>query len=303
MQLAQMEYFVAVAETLSFTKGAQRANVVQSAVSAGVSRLERELGSELFERMGRTVRLTAAGRALLPHAYAMLNEVWAARDAVDAVRGVVRGEVTLGALVHPGPIDLLKVLTLLRHEHPGVGVKLRQTIHGTASSLDEVRNGTLDLALVSCAQASVPGIELTDLYSEPFVLIHSETHPLAARTVVELADTVTEAFVDFPQGWGNRGAIDTLFAVHGLDRRVPTEVVGFDMALGLVRGDLGIAFVPKSTVTDATGIRVREVADADVRWPVQLARAAGRPLSAAAGVVRDAVVSHVAGSPPPPSGP
>ncbi|MFI0591690.1 LysR family transcriptional regulator [Streptomyces griseus] len=293
MQLFQVEYFVAVAETLSFTKGARRANVVQSAASTAVHRLERELGCELFERKGRTVRLTTAGTALLPHAYALLNEVRAARDAVDATRGVIRGEVTFGTLVHPGPIDLLKVLAQLRHEHDGVVVKLRQTIRGTASSLDEVRDGTLDLALVSSAQPSVPGVHLTHLYAEPFVLIHSERHPLAARPAVELTDTVTEAFIDFPQGWGNRGAIDALFAEHGLDRRVRTEVVAFDMALELVRSDLGIAFVPRSTVTDATGIRVRAVGDADVRWPVQLARSTARSLSAAGRVVSQAVLSHV----------
>lgn len=292
----QVGYFIAVAETLSFTKGAQRANVVQSAVSAAVSRLERELGCELFERRGRTVRLTPAGTALLPHAYALQNEVQAARDAVDGVRGVVQGEVTLGTLVHPGPIDLLQVLTLMRHEHPGVVVKLRQTIRGTASSLEEVRNGALDLALVSCPHPSQPGIHLTDLYSEPFALIHSERHPLNARADVQLTDTVTENFIDFPDGWGNRKTIDTLFTSHGLERRVLTEVVAFDMALELVRSDLGIAFVPKSTVTDATGIRARELADADAQWPIQLARATARPLSAAARTVSEAVVSHVSRS-------
>ncbi len=289
-----MEYFVAVAETLSFTKGAQRANVVQSAVSAAVSRLESELGSALFERTGRAIRLTPAGRALLPHAHALLEEVRAAKDAVDAVRGEVRGEVTLGTLVHPGPIDLPAVLTELRRDHPGVVVKLRQTVRGTAGSLDEVRGGTLDLALVSSARPAVPGIRLTGLYAERFVLIHAATHPLAARDPVELADTVAGDFIDFPEGWGNREAIDALYAGRGLDRRVLTEVVGFEMALELVRADLGIAFVPRSTVGDAAGIRVREVPDADVRWPVQLARAAGRPLSAAADAVRRAVVGHVA---------
>ncbi|MEU2072454.1 LysR substrate-binding domain-containing protein [Streptomyces anulatus] len=131
------------------------------------------------------------------------------------------------------------------------------------------------------------------LYAEPFVLIHSERHPPAARPAVELTDTVTEAFIDFPQGWGNRGAIDALFAEHGLNRRVRTEVVAFGMALELVRSDLGIAFVPRSTVTDATGIRVRTVGDADVRWPVQLARSTARSLSAAGRVVSQAVLSHV----------
>ncbi|MFF8502889.1 LysR substrate-binding domain-containing protein [Streptomyces anulatus] len=125
------------------------------------------------------------------------------------------------------------------------------------------------------------------------MLIHSERHPLAARPAVDLTETVTEAFIDFPQDRADRGAIDALFAEHGLDRRVRTEVVASDMALELVRSDLGIAFVPRSTVTDATGIRVRTVGGADARWPVQLARSTARSLSAAGRVVSQAVLSHV----------
>lgn len=295
MQLFQIEYFIAVAETLSFTRGAQRANVVQSAVSAAIRHLERELDCQLFERRGRSVLLTAAGHALLPRAYAILAEVRSARNAVDATQGIVHGTVTLGTLVHPGPIDLLEVLHTLRREHPGMVIRLRQTIRGTASSLDDVRNGTLDLALVSSVRPTVPGLELAPLRSEPFVFVHSDQHRLAAQTTVELADTAGEPFIDFPEGWGNRSAIDALFTAHGLLRSVQTEVVDFAMAIGLVRRNLGVAMVPSSTVTDTRGLRVRGIIDADPQWRIQLARAAGRELSTAGKVLERKILDAAAG--------
>lgn len=102
MQLSQIQYFLAVAEQLSFTRGAQELNVVQSAVSAGIKQLERELGAQLFVRQGRSVRLAPAGEALLPRARTILAEVDGARDAVDAVGGMVRGTVSLGTLSYLG---------------------------------------------------------------------------------------------------------------------------------------------------------------------------------------------------------
>src|SRR6201996_7254365 len=123
MELHQLEYFVAVAEELSFTRGARRAHVVQSAVSAAITRLERELNAPLFERTRRRVALTDAGSALLPEARAALAAVQSARDAVAAVRGGLRGSVTLGMMLSTGPLDMAAVLGRVSAAHPDVVVQ------------------------------------------------------------------------------------------------------------------------------------------------------------------------------------
>ena len=122
MELRQLATFVAVAEEGSFTRASDRLHIVQSAVSAGVRRLERELGAALFDRTTHKVELTDAGRALLPEARATLAAAAAARDAVDEVRGGVRGTVVLGTMQAQGmrAIDLPGVLADFRNEHPGV---------------------------------------------------------------------------------------------------------------------------------------------------------------------------------------
>src|ERR1700756_3323405 len=98
MELRQLATFVAVAEEGSFTRAADRLHVVQSAVSAGVRNLEKELGAMLFDPSPHSVKLTDAGRALLPEARATLAAAQAARDAVDEARGGLRGTVVLGTM-------------------------------------------------------------------------------------------------------------------------------------------------------------------------------------------------------------
>src|ERR671936_574108 len=98
MELRHLATFVAVAEEGGFTRAADRLHVVQSAASAGVRTLERELGATLFDRTTHQVTLTDAGRALLPEARAALAAARAAREAVDEVRGGLRGTVTLGIM-------------------------------------------------------------------------------------------------------------------------------------------------------------------------------------------------------------
>jgi DNA-binding transcriptional LysR family regulator len=297
VQLHQIEYFVAVADALSFTGGARQLHVVQSAVSAAVRQLEHELGAELFVRYGRRIRLAPAGEALLPHARAILAQTQAARDAVDGLRDLVRGTVVLGTLTHLGPINTVEVLNRVNERHPGVVVKLRQSMAGTRSSLEDVRSGVLDLAIVASPAESVPGIVLEPLHTEPIVFICPEDHRLSGAPTVQLEDLADERFIDFPEGWGNRMIVEAAFAAAGAERTVQTEVVSFEMAVDLVRRGFGVAFVVASALRPAPvwGDRLR-VASGEpgvwsvptpLEWRMQLARAAARaPTQAELAVVR-----------------
>ena len=104
MELRQLAAFLAVAEEGSFTRASDRLHIVQSAVSANVRNLERELDARLFDRTTHTVKLTDEGHALLPEARATLQAATAARDAVDGVRGGVRGTVMLGTMQAQGNV-------------------------------------------------------------------------------------------------------------------------------------------------------------------------------------------------------
>ena len=152
MELRHLEYFVAVAEELSFTKASRRMHVVQSGVSSAIQSLERELAAPLFERDRHRVALTDAGRALLPEARATLGAAQAAKDAVGQARGRLRGTVTVGTMLSTGTVDLPAILGRFHGMHPDVSVRLRISATGSSGLIREVQAGALDLAV-----ASLPG--------------------------------------------------------------------------------------------------------------------------------------------------
>src|ERR1700748_2140438 len=157
MELRHLATFVAVAEEGSFTRASDRLHVVQSAVSAGVRKLERELGATLVDRSTHRVRLSDAGRALLPEARATLAAAAAAREAVDQVRGGLRGTIVLGTMqaqaMHALTLPGLRGSFRLRHPHVTVNVR---HAGGSSAIADEVREGRLDLGFVALTGRTWP---------------------------------------------------------------------------------------------------------------------------------------------------
>ena len=283
VELHQLDYFVAVAEELSFTRGARRAHVVQSAVSAAITRLERELNAPLFERTRRRVVLTDAGTALLPEARATLAAAQGARDAVAAVRGGLRGVVSLGMMLSHGPVDLAAVLGRFHAAHPDVVVHARQAAEGgTAAHLRDLRDGALDVALVALPGPPPAGIVARPIASEHLVLLAPPDGPHAGRASIGLDEVAPEPFIESPSGWGNRAVADRAFAAHGLQRTVRFEIADYPTMVAMVRGGLGVAFMPASSARQFTGISTLAVTGADLTWKVSVAVARGRRLSAAA---------------------
>jgi DNA-binding transcriptional LysR family regulator len=291
MELRHLEYFVAVAEELSFTKASRRMHVVQSGVSSAIQSLERELAAPLFERDRHRVALTDAGRALLPEARATLGAAQAAKDAVGQARGRLRGTVTVGTMLSTGTVDLPAILGRFHGMHPDVSVRLRISATGSSGLIREVQAGALDLAVASLPGPPPAGLAARLIAQERLVLICHPEHRLAARHSVALAETAGEAFIDFPPGWGNRAIVDRAFALAGIERQVPFEVADFTGAGGLVRHGLGIAFLPASVAARllaqqdpaaAPRLTCTQLSDSDLIWPIYATTPRHRRMSAPA---------------------
>lgn len=136
MELRQLEHFVAVAQERHFTRAAERVAVSQSGLSASVRALEQELRTPLFSRTTRSVRLTEAGRALLVEAERTLAGARAAKDAVDAVRGLLRGTLSVGVEQCVAGVSPPRLLAAFHRAHPHMEIRLRQ--EGTMNLLDGV---------------------------------------------------------------------------------------------------------------------------------------------------------------------
>src|SRR5260370_19031886 len=123
MELRQLERFLAVAEQGHFTRAASRCRISQSALSASIRSLERELDSRLFVRTTRKVELTEAGRVLLEEARRTLGAAASARESVLAVRGLLPGSLRVGGIPTPGLLDPAALLARFRHHHPTVDIR------------------------------------------------------------------------------------------------------------------------------------------------------------------------------------
>lgn len=303
MELRHLEYFVAVAEELSFTRASRRLHVVQSGVSSAIQVLERELGAPLFDRNRHHVVLTEAGRALLPEARATLAAAQEAADAVAQAAAGLRGTLSIGTMISTGPVDVPALLGGFHERYPAVLVRLRVLPGGSADLAREVAAGGLDLALLSLPGEPPSGLTVRPLAHEQLVLICAARHPLASATDVTLTSLARETFIDFPYGWGTRAITDRAFAAAGVERQVAFEIPDYTTAEGLVRTGLGVAFIPQTAAERLHGVvhipvnpgvqGIRGVPDTEtaprpapgtptaLTWHIQVATSATRRLSAA----------------------
>ncbi|GAC1321326.1 MAG: LysR substrate-binding domain-containing protein [Chloroflexota bacterium] len=258
MDLRQLEYVIAIAETRSFTRAAARCAVAQPALSQQVRRLERELGVQLFTRTTRSVTLTDAGHVLLRNARRVVETVASARAEIDAITGLVRGRLTLGAIQYVPRLDLPAMLAAFHALHPGVDVVLRSA--DNAQMLAAVRGGDLDLAFVSFRPSDPPGdLNRLDLLTEPLLVVVANDHHLANRSVLHLRCLSTEPFIELGPGSGLRSQSDHAFTVAGLTRHVALEVAGLDDALSLAALGMGVVLLPQTLLEARADRRVRAI--------------------------------------------
>ncbi|MDF3298871.1 LysR family transcriptional regulator [Streptomyces tropicalis] len=264
MDLQQMRYVVAVAETASFTRAAEQCHVVQSALSHQVARLEKELGARLFERTSRRVRLSPAGEAFLPAARQALEAAERARAEVAAATGEIRGRLTVGSIPTVAAVDLPAVLRDYRLRHPQVRISLRT---GASERLvEQVRDGALDVAFLGVQPGFRPqGVRDRELAHGRHVAVVAPGHPLATRHEVDLRLLSEEVFVDFADGSAARAQSDRAFAAVGLRREVAFEVSGVELMVRMVRHGLGIALLPAAFTAELHGLRCVPITDGPVR--------------------------------------
>jgi DNA-binding transcriptional LysR family regulator len=292
VDLRQLEYFVAVAEERSFTRGARRSRIVQSGASAAVARLERELDVTLFDRAGRRIELTEAGRVLLVQARALLDDARRLRDELDGLRGGLQGSVTLGTVLSTGSLDLGRALADLHVQHPHLNVRLRLSAGPIDGHLAAIADGTFDVALVPLSPRPPRGVSIKPVARTRLVPVCRTDDPLAGVSGVPLDELAHRIFIDFPPEWGNRCIVDALFADAGLQRDVAVEAGDITTALDLVRSGLGIAFAPADAAARHEDLAVIGLAHGPAEVHLGLAVAADRPASAATRALLAALLAH-----------
>jgi DNA-binding transcriptional LysR family regulator len=291
MELRQLEVFVAVAEERSFTRASDRLHIVQSAVSAAVRSLERDLSTALFHRTTRTVALTDAGVVLLPEARTVLAAAMLARDSVEQTKGGLRGTVALGimqAWAHPG-LSVPEMITAFQRDHPLVELSVGH-LGGSGVLADALRSGDVDVGILSLPGAA-PGLELTELHSEPMVLACPADHRLAGVGHISLSELAGETFVDGPPSWGTRLAADRAFARAGAVRTVRFEINETATIIEFVHAGAGLSLLPQSMTVGRPDIVTAEIEGEPILFRTLLAVPSQRRQTAAARTLADAMLT------------
>lgn len=233
------EVFLTVAETGSLTATAQVLGYTQSAVSRQVQALEHELGSPLFDRLPRGVALTGAGRALLPHARAVVGHLSAARAELAALRRLDGGRLRVGSFSSAGVTLVPRALAEFSRLHPRVGVGHVEAL--TVDLMARLEEGSLDAAVVG-TPADPARVDLVPLLDEPLLVAVPAGHRLAGREGVRLEELAGEAWIA-----GQERARDTLLApaeARGLRPRIVHVVREWAAKQGFVAAGLGVTLLP-----------------------------------------------------------
>ncbi|MCC4314768.1 LysR family transcriptional regulator [Streptomyces malaysiensis] len=264
MELQQMRYVIAVAETNSFTRAAERCLVVQSALSHQIARLEKELGARLFERTSRRVWLTPAGEAFLPAARQCLDAAERAAAEVAAAVGEVRGRLAVGLIPTVTAVDIPGALRDFRERYPHVRIRLR--VGASDDLVEQVKEGAIDVAFLGLPTTARPrGVAAHELARDRLVAVVAPDHPLAGEPEVDLRRLSSEVFVDLPAGTAGRAQSDVAFEAAGLSRDVAFEVTSADFIARLVGPGLAVAMLPRAYAPQLAGVVTIEVADAPAR--------------------------------------
>ena len=281
MELQQLRYVVEVAATSSFTRAAERCFVTQSALSHQIAALERELGQRLFARSSRSVRLTEAGEAFVPHARVALLAAEQAKEDTAAVAGDVVGTLRLGIIPTVTAVDLPALLVAYRAAHPSARVELR--VGNSDSLMAAVRDGEIDVALLGLREGLAPrGVASRVLSSDRLVAVLPPDHDLAATASVALRDLAGMTFADFPSSTAGRAQSDAAFTAAGIERDVAFEADSAELILGLVAAGLAVTLLaPGVVVRSGVDVVALAVRDGPVRveyvaWDVAAPRSVAR---------------------------
>ena len=266
MELAQLEAFLQVAQHRSFSRAAEALFLTQPSVTARIQSLEREIGERLFERTGRSVTLTDAGHAFMPHAQRALTAVQEGTDAIEAVRHGDIGSIRIGASDTIATYVLPGILKQFRETRPRVHVHL--TTGQTEGIVEKLLAGETHVAVSRLTQH--PEVESLHLYNDDLALVCSPSHPFASRGRVTIAEAGKEPFLFFERSSSYHSLVYSMFLRVGVVPESVMELDSMETTKHMVEAGLGIAILPVVSVDrEITAGQLTRVEIRDMEQPAQ----------------------------------
>ena len=288
MEFHEIRYFLALSQTLNFTKAAEACHVSQPALTRAIRKMEGELGGLLFSRDHSNVRLTDLGQLIEPGLSEALQRTGDAKKAASRFLRLEQADMVLGVMCTIAPVRFVGFLGKFRADHPGVALTLKESVPERLCEL--LLEGELDVALMARPTGFDAPLQATELYTEPFVIACSAGHALAAKREVAIADLDGENYL-------SRISCEFIDVLGELCRSRGVNLVRSyrsereDWILNMVAAGLGVCFLPAHAAS-FPGVVARPVVEPAVARSVCLVTVRGRRSSPAIDAFVNAVKRH-----------
>ncbi|QEY62252.1 LysR family transcriptional regulator [Metapseudomonas lalkuanensis] len=249
MDLASLNAFIAIAETGSFSEAGERLHLTQPAVSKRIASLEQQLSVRLFDRLGREVSLTEAGRALLPRAYQILNVLDDTRRALSNLSGDISGRLTLATSHHIGLHRLPPLLRAFTRAYPQVALDIQ--FLDSEVAYEEILHGRVELAVITLAPETALPVQAVPVWNDPLDFVAAPEHPLARDKTIFLPDVARHPAV-FPGGnTFTHHIVRRMFEAEGLTPNIAMSTNYMETIKMMVSIGIAWSVLPRTMLDDS----------------------------------------------------
>jgi LysR family transcriptional regulator, hydrogen peroxide-inducible genes activator len=288
MEMHQIRYFLAVCETLNFTRAAECCNVTQPALTRAVQKLEEEIGGLLLRRERSRTHLTEFGQAMRPHLEKVLCNTEAAGTTAKSFLTLQEGALRLGVMCTVGPLRCIGVMTQFNREHPALAVSLSEGVPQRLA--DMLTAGELDLAIMAVPEGFREQFQVKPLYRERFVVAFPLNHRFQGQETVRTADCDGESYLmrmncEYATYW------DDFLVEHDIALKEVYRSEREDWIQTMVMAGLGICFMPEFSPS-LPGLSTRLLVEPEVHREIALVTVPGRRFSPAVAAFVKTVTQH-----------
>lgn len=277
MEMSQIRYVLAAAQTLNFTKAASECNVSQPALTKAVKTLEAELGSPLFHRESKRITLSDFGRSMLPHFRNIIDESETTKSLARNFRLLNKAPIRIGVMSTIGHVRLSRFLAHFQKHHDGVELAVSESdVNDLKMKLDE---GEIDVAILNPMEGLGDKLHTYSLYREKYVVVFPPGHRLGELNAIKLSDLSGEPYVD-RLSCELREMVMKVCADMEIELYARFRSEREDWVQAMVLAHIGFAFMPEYSVT-LPGLIQRPLIEPEVERTISMITVPGRPFSPA----------------------
>jgi DNA-binding transcriptional LysR family regulator len=277
MEMHQIRYFLAVCDTLNFTRAAEICNVTQPALTRAVQKLEEELGGLLFRRERKLTHMTDLGNLVRPQLENILKQTNQAKTTANSFMQLKDAPLNLGVMCTIGPMRFIGFLSRFGNDNPGIEVSLAESV--PERLLESLMAGEIDLAVMTAPEKSTPRVDLRPLYNERFVVAFPPGHRFEATKEVPLMTISGESYLA-RANCEYYGAFERIIGEQQLTIDDVYRSEREDWIQTMIMAGMGIAFMPEFSPL-LPGLQTRPIVQPEVSRQICLATVAGRRFSPA----------------------